>query len=125
MTSTGTEATQSIVVEYDLAHAPAKVWRALTESELVSAWLMKNDLRPIVGHKFTFQSQPMPGWDGVVHCEVTEALVEHKLTYTWRGGSGDFRLDTVVTWTLTPTAGGGTLLRLEHTGFTAKNTFAL
>mgnify|MGYP002138872653 CR=1 FL=1 len=34
------------------------------------------------------------------------------------------KLDTVVTWTLSPTASGGTKLRLEHSGFTAKNAFA-
>ena len=34
------------------------------------------------------------------------------------------RLDTVVTWTLTPTAAGGTHLRLDHDGFTPRDSFA-
>ena len=59
-------ATRSIVVQYDLAHPPAKVWRALTESKLVGSWLMENDLQPTVGHRFTFRAQPVPGWDGVL-----------------------------------------------------------
>lgn len=29
--------TQSISMEYDLPHLPAKVWRALTEPELLAA----------------------------------------------------------------------------------------
>ena len=33
-------------------------------------------------------------------------------------------LDTVVTWTLTPTPSGGTRLALEHTGFLPKNAFS-
>jgi uncharacterized protein YndB with AHSA1/START domain len=33
-------------------------------------------------------------------------------------------LDTVVTWTLTPTPSGGTRLALEHSGFVPGNAFA-
>jgi len=120
---------QSIVVEYELSHAPQKVWRALTDSKLLSAWLMENDLRAEVGHRFTFRAQPMPGWDGIVHCEVLEAEPHQRLRYSWRGGVNEAegyggRLDTVVSWTLTPTQSGGTLLRLEHSGFLPKNAFA-
>ncbi len=48
--------TQSIAMEYDLPHPPAKVWRALTEPELLAAWLMVNNMRPLVGHSFTFKA---------------------------------------------------------------------
>jgi uncharacterized protein YndB with AHSA1/START domain len=120
-TSTATETTQSIVVEYDLPHAPQKVWRALTEAELLAAWLMTNDFRPVVGHRFTFRAQPLPGWDGIVHCEVLEVDPHKRLRYSWRGGE---RLDTVVTWTLASTPSGGTLLRLDHSGFTPADRFA-
>jgi uncharacterized protein YndB with AHSA1/START domain len=115
--------TQSIVVEYELPHPPSKVWRALTETGLVGEWLMPNDLVAEVGHRFTFQAPPMPGWDGVVHCEVVEVEREKKLRYAWRGGPAESRLDTMVSWTLTPT-GSGTRLKLEHSGFTQKNAFA-
>ena len=52
-----------------------------------------------------------------------------RLRSTWRWGSTDLErygaaLDTVVTWTLAPSASGGTLLRLEHSGFTPRNGFA-
>jgi hypothetical protein len=33
-------------------------------------------------------------------------------------------LDTVVTWTLTADGSGGTILKLEHSGFTKENGFA-
>ncbi len=123
------EETKTIVVEYEIKRPPAAVWRALTEPSLLARWLMDNDIRPEVGHRFTFRAPPVPGWDGVVHCEVLEADAPRRLRYTWRGGSDDVqgygtRIDTTVTWTLTPTDGGGTLLRLEHAGFTNKNTFA-
>ena len=50
--------TQSIVVKYELAQPPEKVWRALTEPKLLAAWLMDNDIAPIVGHRFQFRAQP-------------------------------------------------------------------
>jgi uncharacterized protein YndB with AHSA1/START domain len=118
-------ATQSIVVEYELPQPPSKVWRALTEPELLASWLMVNDIAPVVGHRFTFRAQPMPGWDGIVHCEVLEVVPHERLRYSWRGGSDEIsRLDTVVTWTLTATATGGTRLVLEHAGFRPENAFA-
>jgi uncharacterized protein YndB with AHSA1/START domain len=119
----GTEP-QTISLEYDLPHPPAKVWRALTSPELLSSWLMANDLRPSVGHRFTFRQDPTPWWDGVVHCEVLEVEVNKRLRYSWKSGPPPQGLDTVVTWTLTPTPAGGTKLALEHAGFVPSNKFA-
>lgn len=109
--------TQSFSAEYDLPHPPSKVWRALTEPELLGRWLMPNDIRPAVGESFTFRSDPTPWWDGIVRCEVLELEPQKRIRYAWRSGSGEQALDTVVTWTLEPTASGGTLLTLEHSGF--------
>jgi uncharacterized protein YndB with AHSA1/START domain len=114
---------QSIHVEYDLPHPPSKVRRALTESDLLAAWLMENDIRPVVGHRFTFKAQPMPGWDGIVQCEVLEVEPQALLRYSWIGGAETSRLDSVVTWRLTPTP-QGTKLTLEHSGFLPTNAFA-
>lgn len=114
---------ETIHVEYDLPHPPEKVWRALTDAQLVSSWLMVNDLKPIVGHKFTFRAQPMPGWDGLVQCEVLAADAPKLLKYSWRGGNVENRLDTIVTWTLTPTP-KGTKLTLDHSGFLPKDANA-
>jgi uncharacterized protein YndB with AHSA1/START domain len=113
--------TRDIVVEGDLPHAPEIVWQTLTNTELLSRWLMPNDFQPVVGKQFTFQTKPMGDWDGVVHCEVLEVVLNRKLVYSWKGGSDrnvkyGSRLDSVVTWTLTPVA-GGTRLRLVHAGF--------
>jgi len=112
-----------------LPHAPEVVWTALTTADLIGRWLMPNDFAPVVGKTFTFRTKPMGGWDGVVHCEVLEVVPNRKLTYSWKGGSDDnpkygSKLDTVVTWTLTPVA-GGTRLRLVHAGFRSPgNDFA-
>lgn len=114
--TTNAEETQSISMEFDLPHAPAKVWRALTEPALLAKWLMPTDMQPLVGKAFTFKSPapPTAQWDGTVSCEMKEIELHKRLCYSWAGGGLD---STVVTWTLTPTNAGGTLLRLEHSGF--------
>jgi uncharacterized protein YndB with AHSA1/START domain len=117
MTVTDTTArsqTESISFEFDLAHAPEKVWRALTDPALLTRWLL-----PVIGHKlepgatFTFKTEPKAGWDGSVNCRVLEIETHRKLSYTWV--AGDF-IDTVVTFTLTRTA-SGTRLSLVQSGF--------
>jgi len=112
--------TQTIPLEYDLPYPPEKVWRALTDPELLAKWLMAADMRPLVGNSFTFKAQPTPWWEGIVHREVLELDLHKRLRYTWRASP----LDTVVTWTLTPTPSGGTRLALEHSGFLPANASA-
>jgi len=102
----------TIHVDQLLAHSPARVWRALTDPEVLAKWLMPNDFRPIVGHRFTFRTQPQPGFDGIVHCEVLVCESEERLQWAWRNGL----LDTTVTWTLRA-EGHGTRLFLVHDGF--------
>ena len=108
--------TRSIIVDYELPAPPAKVWRTLTEPALVAAWLMETDIVPEVGRRFTFRSRPMGDWDGTVQCEVLAVEPHRLLRYSWRGGGGGNRLDSVVTWTLMATP-PGTRLHLEHAGF--------
>ena len=102
----------TIHVDQFLAHSPARVWRALTDSDLLARWLMPNDFAPIVGHRFTFRTQLQPGFDGIVHCEVLVCEPEQQLQWAWRNRL----LDTTVTWTLRA-EGHGTRLFLVHDGF--------
>ena len=105
---------------WQLDYPPTTVWKFLTDSELLSQWLMENDFKPIMGHKFQFKTYPRVklGFDGIVYCEVLEVLPNERLSYSWKGGPGNgkIHLNSVVTWILTPTP-KGTELRLEHTGF--------
>lgn len=113
--------TDSISFELDLPHSPEKVWRALTDPSLLSQWLL-----PVIGFKlepgtvFTFKTQPHPGWDGTVSCQIVEIETHRKLSYTW---SVPF-LETVVTFTLSPTA-SRTRLLLEQSGFKPEQKQAL
>jgi uncharacterized protein YndB with AHSA1/START domain len=113
MTGTATEK-RSVVVERDIAHPPERLWRALTQPHLISEWLMQNDFAPVVGHAFKLRGE----WGGVLDCEVLEIEPERTLAYTWNFASDDpaYALESVVTFTLTPTA-TGTHLRMEQAGF--------
>lgn len=110
----------NIVHTWFFPHAPERVWEYLTDSTLLSEWLMENDIQPVVGHRFQFSAKPKVkiGFDGNIYCEVLEVVPLKKFSYSWKGGprAGKITLDSVVTWTLTP-ADGGTRVVLEHTGF--------
>jgi uncharacterized protein YndB with AHSA1/START domain len=107
--------TESLSFEFDLHHTPEKVWRALTDPVLLAEWLLPVvDLKLEPGAAFTFKSQPYPGWDGTVNCRFVEIEAHRKLSYAWV--VGDMDIDTVVTFTLTPTA-SGTRLSLVQSGF--------
>ena len=99
----------------DYPHAPAKVWRALTDPALVALWAMRPEgFAPVVGNKFRLVAKPQPGWRGYVDCEVLEAREDALLRYSWKGeDDGD---TTIVTFTLSPWE-GGTRVVFEHTGF--------
>ena len=113
MTDTGTE-TRSVVIEREFGHPPEKIWRALTQPQLIEEWLMKNDFRPDLGHRFNLSGD----WGGVLDCEVLAVEPNRTLSYTWDFAHEDpaFNLKSVVTFTLTP-AGAGTRLRMEQEGF--------
>jgi uncharacterized protein YndB with AHSA1/START domain len=106
MNETSTEA-RSVVVEREIPHPPEKIWRALTQPHLIEEWLMKTDFKPAVDHRFNLRGD----W-GSVDCQVMALEPNKTLSYTWAA----MGLESVVTWTLTPT-GAGTHLRMEQSGF--------
>ena len=117
MTVTDTTArsqTAAISFEFDLRHPPEKVWRALTDPRLLAEWLLPViDFELARGAAFTFRTQPVGGWDGIVNCRMLEIDAPRRLSYAWVVGN----MDTVVTFTLTPTA-TGTHMLLVQSGFT-------
>jgi uncharacterized protein YndB with AHSA1/START domain len=99
--------TRSVVMEREVAFPPEKIWRALTQPHLIAEWLMKNDFLPAKDHRFTLRGD----W-GSVDCKVLTVEPHKVLSYTWDA----MGLESIVTWTLTPTS-AGTHLRLEQAGF--------
>ncbi len=106
--------TRSVVVEREMPHPPEKLWRALTQPHLIAEWLMKNDFVPAVGHRFKLSGD----WGGVLDCEVLTVEPNRSLSYTWNFAHDDaaYALQSVVTFTLTPSP-KGTHLRMEQVGF--------
>ena len=102
------------------AHPPQDVWHYLTDSEMMSLWLMKNNFQLIKDHEFQFRTKPLPQFDfnGIAYCKVLEIVPLKKLVYSWKGGPGNgvFSLDSVVEWTLVE-KDNGTELILVHSGF--------
>ena len=106
--------TRSVAVEREIPFPPEKIWRALTQPHLIEEWLMKNDFAPSVGHRFNLRGD----WGGVLDCEVLVVEPNQTLAYSWNFAHADpaYSLESVVTFTLTPTA-KGTHLRMEQAGF--------
>jgi uncharacterized protein YndB with AHSA1/START domain len=108
--------TLSVVVEREFPFPLERLWRALTQPHLIEEWLMKNDFKPDVGHRFNLRGD----WGGVLDCEVLTIEPNKTLSYTWNHVHADaaYNLTSVVTFTLTPTS-TGTHLRVEQSGFRA------
>ncbi|MFC7308348.1 SRPBCC domain-containing protein [Streptomyces monticola] len=116
-------------VDQFLAHPPAKVWRALTEPELIAQWLMPGAgrgaadecFRLEVGHRYRMAAIPRPntGFSGTISAEVLAFERERMLCVRWQdadpAGSAN-PADWTITWTLEP-EGRGTRLFLVHEGF--------
>jgi uncharacterized protein YndB with AHSA1/START domain len=111
--TTAPDQRQFLSFEFDLRHRPEKVWRALTDPDLLSQWLLPTvGFRLEPGAEFKLKTEPKPGWDGRVNCRFVEIEAGRKLCWSWVVGD----IDTVVTFTLTPTD-SGTRMSLVHSGF--------
>ena len=98
-------------------HSPADVWAAITDPHAIAEWLMPNDFKPVLGHKFTFQTDPNFICRHVeIDGEVLELEPQRRMVWAWiRVLPDGTRTPTKVTWTLSP-EGSGTRLTLEHEG---------
>lgn len=135
---------RTILLEQHLDQPAERVWDAVIQPRLIGAWFMRvpdaegAELGP-VGARFRFRMPPQRGWDGVTHCEVLAIEAGRSVSMAYRGRASaektlscagvDSRaadaalggiftdLDTVLTFTVTPEA-GGSRLTLRHAGFT-------
>ncbi|HUD78996.1 MAG TPA: SRPBCC domain-containing protein [Streptosporangiaceae bacterium] len=109
-----------IHISQDYPYAPETVWRAVTDPALVPLWTSTGrggtpeGFAPEVGCQFRFVGKPVPGWDGIVRCEVLEVDPPSLLRYSWRD---DKDTVTQVTYRLEAHE-GGTRFSYDHTGFT-------
>src|SRR5262245_51008300 len=94
----------SVIVEREFPYPSEKIWRALTQPHLIEEWLLKNDFKPVVGHRFNLRGD----WGGVLDCEVLAFEPNKTLSYTWNFAHEDaaYNLKSVVTFLLTRTRTG-------------------
>jgi uncharacterized protein YndB with AHSA1/START domain len=106
----------------DYPYPVSRVWRALTDPDLIPLWTATGaggrpeGFAPVPGTRFRFVAKPKPGWNGIVNCEVLEAREPALLRYTWTDdGGGD---TTEVTYRLeSRLEPAGCRFTYEHTGF--------
>lgn len=102
-----------VALDFQLSSPIDKVWKALTDADILAKWIWNNDFEPVVGWKFQFRAEPNEWWDGIVDGEVLEVEEPYTLTYTW-ASQGE---TTTITWTLKEGTDGTTHLHFEQTGF--------
>jgi len=96
----------TLVLERELAHPPAKVWRALTEPEHLREWApfdADRKLDSVGAATLATVGAPTPQ---VSQSQIKRADAPRLLEFDW--GGQDIR------WELQPTAAGGTRLTLWH-----------
>ena len=112
----------------DYPHPPAKVWRAVTDPDLIPLWTATGQggrpagFAPVPGTRFQFVAKPVPGWRGIVYCEVLEVREPSLLRFSWAGEEGG--QPTHVSCRIEP-HGGGTRFTYDHTGFTGLGGFVM
>lgn len=115
MTKATPESADSLVFECDLEEPPEKVWRALTEPELLEAWLTP------AGTPRSDSAEGRPA--APAPYEILTADPHRLLRYRWRDREGgvtdavEREVQSVVTVELAPGPEGGTHLRLTHGEF--------
>lgn len=102
-----------LTLDFQYKTSIEKLWSALTDSNTLAKWVLENDFKPIVGHRFQFRNKPNEYWDGIIDGEVLVVEPPTLLSYTWAVGEEKH----TVTWTLQELGDGKVNLHLEQTGF--------
>lgn len=85
-----------------------KVWKAVSTSDGIASWWMKNDFKPVTGHEFLLHA----GSYGDSHCKVTR-IEEMKLI------EFDWDKDWHIKFELKDLENGSTEFTLTHSGWDA------
>jgi uncharacterized protein YndB with AHSA1/START domain len=95
-----------VQLEATYPQSPDKVWKALTESEKVSRWLMPTDFKPLIGYHFRLETSS----GAHVRGKVIEVEVGKLIAFTWNDEDDG---ESVVVWRVEP-VDGGTRVSVEH-----------
>ena len=123
MANTKTQERPSLALVRNLDAAPAKVWRALTEPEMLKKWMAPDDAFKVpvaetqvrVGGRYHIVMISPDGEEHDVSGVYREIVPNKKLVYTWAWKTTPER-ESIVTIELR-SAGSGTELTLRHEQF--------
>jgi uncharacterized protein YndB with AHSA1/START domain len=91
-----------VQTDIELSHPAARVWRALTDRQLLPQWFAETELEPHVGARFQMRPVDLPGVDGPIDGELLELDEPHRMVMRWHEQERQSR----VVWELTPTQKG-------------------
>jgi uncharacterized protein YndB with AHSA1/START domain len=98
----------------------ARVWHALTDSQMISRWLMTtHDFQPEVGARFTLRGEAQASCHGQVECEVVELSPPDRMVWSWSNADDPGPTRLVIEL---EAHGEGTRMRLRHTGEADEST---
>ncbi len=101
-----------IVIVRETAAPPEAAWRALVEPELVERWFTTASPVGNAGDPYRLDFG-----DSVVDGVITEIVPGRRFAYTWSWADAEPRQETLVTWEIEATRGGGSRVILRHGGW--------
>jgi uncharacterized protein YndB with AHSA1/START domain len=112
-----------IQFETEIEAPPDRVWSVLASPEGMHEWFSKHLVfEPRLGGRFQMEVSEPGGGQFTFTGEVKRFDPGRELAFTWiehEHGKDPWPVATLVTFRLTPTARGTTLVTLIHTGFEA------
>jgi uncharacterized protein YndB with AHSA1/START domain len=105
---------KKIDINTDVPYPIEKVWQALTDSALMSQWLMETDFKPDVGYQFRFKGKANKFWRGYVECKVVTIEPLKRIQFTWQ--NAEKQTPTTITYELQKTD-SGTSIHATNAGF--------
>ncbi|MFD0679429.1 MULTISPECIES: SRPBCC family protein [unclassified Paenibacillus] len=109
----------TLSLDFQFTTSIENIWSALTDSSKLAKWVMENDFKPEVGHRFQFRTQPTEWWNGIIDGEVLIVDAPNRLSYTMESGEKH-----TVTWTLQDLGDGKVNVHLEQTGISNDQALA-
>ena len=117
----------SIEEQVQLRQSRARVWRALTDPDELGAWFGANLAGATIAPGVHVVGRiTIPNYEHVVFdAEIEEMVPERRFSWRWHPNNVEKGVDysaeprTLVTFTLDDAPGGGTLLRIVESGFSA------